>query len=210
MTATGPVPGASTTPQPKANARLRNAVAPMRNNRRMASLLVVTGPPGAGKSTVARFLAEAFKRSVLVEGDAFFAFLARGAVLPWLPEANDQNDVVTQAAASAAGRYVAGGYNTVYDGVVGPWFLPRFVAATGLGSVHYVVLLPSAQRCVARVVTRPGHGFADVDATRRMHQEFTRASIDQRHLMVDPPDEVAAVAERVLAAVASGELTYRG
>jgi hypothetical protein len=76
--------------------------------------------------------------------------------------------------------------------------------------VHYVVLLPSAQRCVARVVTRPGHGFADVDATRRMHQEFTRASIDQRHLMVDPPDEVAAVAERVLAAVASGKLAFRG
>lgn len=52
----------------------------------MGSLLVVTGPPGAGKSSVARILADSFDQSVLVEGDAFFAFLARGAIEPWLPE----------------------------------------------------------------------------------------------------------------------------
>lgn len=120
----------------------------------MASLLVVTGPPGAGKSTVARVLAERFDPSVLVEGDAFFAFLARGAIPPWLPESNEQNEIVTTAAASAAGRYSAGGYTTVYDGVVGPWFLPTFVAATGLNRLDYVVLQPSVERCLDRVATR--------------------------------------------------------
>jgi ABC-type cobalamin/Fe3+-siderophores transport system ATPase subunit len=95
-------------------------------NRCMGSLLAITGPPGAGKSTVARILADRVKPSVLVEGDSFFAFLARGAIPPWLPESNDQNDIVIQAAASAAGRYASGGYMTVYDGVVGPWFFcPR-------------------------------------------------------------------------------------
>jgi hypothetical protein len=49
---------------------------------------------------------------------------------PWLPEANEQNAVVTQAAAAAAGRYAAGGFTTVYDGMVGPWFLPTFLNAT--------------------------------------------------------------------------------
>jgi len=51
-------------------------------NRCMGSLLVITGPPGAGKSTVARILAERVEPSVLVEGDSFFAFLARGAIPP--------------------------------------------------------------------------------------------------------------------------------
>jgi energy-coupling factor transporter ATP-binding protein EcfA2 len=40
-----------------------------------APLLVVTGPPGAGKSTVAAVLAGRFPESALVEVDAFFGFL---------------------------------------------------------------------------------------------------------------------------------------
>ena len=81
----------------------------------MPSLLVVTGPPGAGKSTVAGILADRAEPSVLVAGDDFFGFLARGAIPPWLPASNEQNEVVTQAAAAAAGRYAAEGFVTVYD-----------------------------------------------------------------------------------------------
>lgn len=169
----------------------------------MASLLVVTGPPGAGKSTVARVLAERFDPSVLLEGDAFFTFLARGAIPPWLPESHKQNDVVTRAAASAAGRYTAGGYTTVYDGVVGPWFLPTFLSATGLTRIDYVVLQPSVARCLDRVATRKGHGFNDEHATRKMHQEFAQADIDRRHVLVDPPDQPELVADLVLAALDS-------
>jgi gluconate kinase len=171
-------------------------------------LLVVTGPPGAGKSTVARALADTFDPSVLVEGDVFFRFLARGAIQPWLPESHDQNEVVVEAAASAAGGYAKGGYVTVYDGVIGPWSLPSFARATGLERVEYAVLMPSVERCVERVATRMGHGFTDEAATRKMHHEFAIAEVDDRHVLVDPPDEPDEVADLVLAALADGSLTY--
>ncbi len=174
----------------------------------MGSLLLVTGPPAAGKSTVARILADRFEPSAVVGGDAFFGFLARGAIPPWLPEANDQNDIVIHAAAAAAGQYASGGYLTVYDGVVYPWFLPAFAAATGLAHLDYLVLLPSLERCVERVRTRRGHGFTDEGATRAMHGDFARADVDRRHLLLDPPDEPHDVADLVAAALRSGALAY--
>src|SRR5918997_6739645 len=130
----------------------------------MASLLIVTGPPGAGKSTVAAPLADGVEPSVLMAGDDFFAFLPRGAIPPWRPGSDAQNETVTEAAGAAAGRFAAGGLATIYDGVVGPWFLPTFAAATGLDRLDYMILLPSVERCLERVATRIGHGFSDEPA----------------------------------------------
>ena len=174
----------------------------------MGSLLVVTGPPGSGKSTVARLLVDRFEPSVLVEGDAFFGFLARGAIEPWLPESHRQNLVVTHAAASAAGRYAQGGFMTVYDGIVGPWFIAEFAGATGLDGLDYVVLLPSEDRCVAGVTNREGHGFFDEAATRKMHSEFTQADVAEHHVVVDPPDRPEAVADLIVTAREQGAFRY--
>lgn len=147
---------------------------------------------------------------MLVAGDEFFAFLARGAISPWLSESRHQNEVVTRAAASATGHFVTGGYTAIYDGVVGPWFLPTFARATGLGWLHYAILLPSLDRCVARVAARKGHGFTDEAATRHMHQQFAGATVDPRHLLADPGDEAEGVAELIVELCDNGTLRYDG
>lgn len=167
---------------------------------------MVTGPPGAGKSTVARILVEREQPSALVEGDRFFEFLAAGAVEPWLPAARHQNSVVLAAAGAAAGRFAAGGFSTVYDGVLGPWSLAAFGAATGLLELDYAMLVPTADVCVHRVMNRVEHGFRDEAATRKMHREFLGAPIDARHVFAvgdESPDEVAT---RIAAARATGAL----
>jgi cytidylate kinase len=174
----------------------------------VAFLTVVTGPPGAGKSTVAAALAANFDSSVLVVGDAFFAFLARDAIEPWLPESHQQNDVVISAAAAATGAFVAGGYTTIYDGVLGPWFLDAFLQRTGLDSLNYVLLLPSEDECVRRVATRRGHGFTDELATRKMHREFATAPLPARHMIVTDDQGVDEAVDMAIDRLRRDQLRY--
>lgn len=169
---------------------------------------MITGPPGAGKSTVAALVADRFERSVLVAGDTFFGFVRKGYIDPWLPESHGQNAVVTEASAAATARYVAGGFDTVFDGVVGAWFLPTFAAMAGVDRLDYAVLLPPVEVCIHRVATRHGHGFSDEPATRKMYREFAGADVEPRHLLTDPSATPTATADAVMAAVEAGTLTY--
>ena len=163
----------------------------------MADLILLTGPPGAGKSTVASELAARFEPSVIVSGDAFYGFIARGAITPWETAAAHQNETCTGAAGAACGYYAQRGYTVVFDGMVGPWFLPTFLAATGLARLAYAVLMPPVTVCVERVTSRVGHGFSDVPATRHMHAEFERAAPDPRHVISNVDDAGRTVDEIV-------------
>lgn len=172
----------------------------------MGSLLIVTGPPGAGKSRVATLLADSMPRSVLIAGDAFFGFLANGAIDPWLPESHEQNAVVTRAAGKATGEFVGGGFSVVYDGVIGPWFLDTFLTAAGLPEADYAVLLPTLDVCQQRVATRGGTCFTDLAAAASMHRHFSAAELEERHLFRDQGSTPVETADSIRDALRSGTL----
>jgi cytidylate kinase len=171
----------------------------------VGDVIVVTGPPGAGKSTVAERVAGLLDPSALVAGDDFFAFLRSGAVSPWLPAAHRQNTAVIEAAAAATGR-LCRYCDVVYDGVVGPWFLRTFRAVAATDRLHYVVLLPPLEVCLERVGNRRGHGFTDRDAAEHLWLEFRDADVDPRHVSTDHPQQPAETARLLVEQVSSGTL----
>jgi hypothetical protein len=143
----------------------------------------------------------------LVEGDAFFAFLRRGYIEPWKPASHEQNTAVVEAAAAATGR-LARHLSVIYDGVVGPWFLPEFLAASRVSVLHYVVLLPPLEVCLHRVEHRAGHGFTDLDATRQMYEQFEAATREMSvHVLTEdlPPQDLA---ELIRDGVGTGRFRY--
>ena len=81
--------------------------------------------------------------------------------------------------------------------MVGPWLLQTFLGYSGLGSVHYAVLLPDLETCLARVRDREDHGFRDESVTRQMHESFSTSKIDARHVVAERGD-ADVVAREVL------------
>jgi predicted house-cleaning noncanonical NTP pyrophosphatase (MazG superfamily) len=68
------------------------------------SVLIVTGPPGSGKSTVAQLVAEGSERSVHIEADLFLRWIVGGYVEPWLTESHAQNTFVMSLVGDVAPR----------------------------------------------------------------------------------------------------------
>ncbi|MCU1484226.1 MAG: hypothetical protein JWN67_972 [Actinomycetia bacterium] len=170
------------------------------------SILLLTGPPGAGKTTVAGLVARSFERAVHLKGDDFFHAIVSGYIPPWRPESQEQNEVVLDVTAGAARAYAVGGYQVVLDGIFGPWFLERFVGAALHHEVdiQYVVLRPDEDTCVARATARGGGELTDPEPVRKMYAELAHLGRYERHVLDTAGEDPATTATRVLDALSSG------
>jgi predicted kinase len=174
----------------------------------VGTLLLLTGSPGSGKTTVAPLLADRQEPSVCLDLDWFFSKLRRGVVAPWQTEAHRQNRVVLTAAAEAATAFATGGYFTVAEGILYPFMLDLIVAASEPRGVtlNYAVLgapLGVVQHRVQARRSEPAHAgaLADGDVVDDLWTQFEAHGVAERH-RVDvgdgSPHEVAREVDRRL------------
>ena len=169
-------------------------------------VVLITGVPAAGKSTVADLLARRFESGVHVRGDVFRRMVVAGReemTSTPSPEAWRQLRLRYRLGAHAADTYHEAGFPVVVQDVVIGSVLADYVAAIRSRPLVVVVLTPRpdvvADRESARTKSAYRGGFAGIDALdRALRHETPRIGLwldtsDQR-----PEQTVDAIVARAL------------
>jgi predicted kinase len=178
------------------------------NGASRGAVVIVSGAPGVGKSTVSRLVAATFDRSVHLQTDDLMASVVSGWVDPNLPEAEEQNEAIGAALAVSAMCFAEDGYTTVVDGYLFPEGvkgLAQACAARGL-SCHYVVLTADLDTCWARASNRgEGRWPLEFPTFAAVHGRFDDLDLDERHL-VKATGSPESACDAVLSALRTGRL----
>ncbi|MEX1022244.1 MAG: AAA family ATPase [Dehalococcoidia bacterium] len=179
----------------------------------MNQVLILTGPPGAGKSAVAEAICERFDRMLHVQVDDLRHWVKAGYRRPWDGDAQaaEQRWMAVANAAALARNAVAFRYAAVIDDVVHGEAVEAYREAlsggvTGAAEVHFVTLLPSVEAALARDARR---GAASVpERVRAVHAEFVAAIEGGAHpgavLDTSADADAAMTADRVQDALSRG------
>jgi chloramphenicol 3-O-phosphotransferase len=168
------------------------------------ALFVISGVPAAGKSTVARLLAQRFARGVRVQGDEIRAMVVSGRV-DMRPdpdqEALRQLTLRYAGALAVADVFLKDGFDVVVEDVIIGEVLKDFLALVPVPEFHLVFLDPDAAAIERRERERNKLAYAPERWSVGVLQAILREETDRIGLWLDTTPQSA---EQTVEAILSG------
>jgi hypothetical protein len=171
----------------------------------LSQLVILSGPPNAGKSATAEALCQRYDRMLHVDVSALRDAIRMGRLRPWddSPAGRAQRELLVASACDTARRFLDAGYGVI----VGDIALPEHVslyrdALAGIShEAHFVVLLPALDVVLDRERQRP----TEWHRAGRLETVYKRFASWTGVAQIDPDDLAPElVADRVMALAAEG------
>ncbi len=141
---------------------------------------IITGAPGAGKSTLANQLAHALPRSAYLHCDDLYDMVRGGHVPPWEDKESFFRKLLYRNAHGIIRNFATEEFSTVVDYVFRIDFLREFLA-TLEGEVNLTVLLPKVEINVER--DRGRRFEVGEERVRLIHHDFADEPLFRPYLL---------------------------
>jgi adenylate kinase family enzyme len=173
----------------------------------MNQILLLSGPPGAGKTSVAEAVCERYDRMLRVEVDTLRHWVCAGYRHPWTADGQwvEQRALATRNACAIARESIAARYAVVIDDVAFAEDLAAYRdALEGVDAiVEAVTLLPDVEATLARDA-----GRSEPERVRELHARFAAeaaGALPGAVLDTTADADAYVTADRMMDLVATGE-----
>lgn len=173
----------------------------------MKPIILLSGPPGAGKSTVAKELVNISPGPIAyIEGDKFWSFFAKD----WEDMEKGKNfRIVMRSVTAAAIPYALNDYETIVDFSIPPRFLETAIKMAKYRDVplDYVVIRPDEDICAQRAATRTEGAITDYKHLKEFYASFDTV---QKHIVYDNTGDAATIAAHIREGLREGVFRVSG
>lgn len=119
----------------------------------MSNIYIITGPPGVGKSTISKKIAELKNRSVLIEGDDIYHQVVGGYIQAW--KQGNHLKTFWKVCINTIKTYLEDGFDVVFNYIVTPENLELIKNEFQKFTIKFVVLLVDENTLLLRDKERP-------------------------------------------------------